>query len=159
MKADEQVYKHHHTEGELTRTCFCCQLTVIRDRLLQQDGRCRWCRRSFFANHINQLIEGSMGSERRRPPYIRPKPRGSNALRPILSTKPQPHSTSLPSPEPSQELIAVYNKYPNLDANAPFNPKVFKTHLDEVFENFGRHMVDEIKTLNKENIEKIGEKN
>ena len=64
-----------------------------------------------------------------------------------------------PVPEPSQELIDVYDKYPNLDANAPFNPKVFRTHLDQVFEQFGKHMVDEIETLSKENIEKIGEKN
>jgi len=69
--------------------------------------------------------------------------------------------TPPPSPvaDPSQELIDVYSKYPNLDATATFNPKVFRTHLDEVFEQFGRHMVDEIETLSRQNVEKIGEKN
>lgn len=70
-----------------------------------------------------------------------------------------PTPTPSPVPEPSQELLDVYNKYPILNSKESFNPKIFKTHLDEVFVVFGRHMVDEIKTLSKENIEKIGEKN
>jgi len=73
------------------------------------------------------------------------------------SLKPTPPLS--PVPEPSEELIDVYNKYPNLDARAPFNPKLFRTHLEEVFEQFGRHMVNEIQTLSKENIEKIGKEN
>jgi hypothetical protein len=64
-----------------------------------------------------------------------------------------------PVPEPSQALIDVYDKYPNLDGTQPFKPKAFKGHLDHVFAEFGRHMVDENKTLSKDNIEKIGEKN
>jgi hypothetical protein len=71
--------------------------------------------------------------------------------------KPTPPAS--PVPEPVQDLVDVYNKHPNLDANQPFNPKVFRDHLDQIFAEFGRHMVHEIGTLSKENMEKVGEKN
>jgi hypothetical protein len=139
---------------------LCRPLIVVRDHLLQQDGRSGWCRTCkpckclIFAHDkdlwgqnaldhhtFDQNLEAAML-------YVR-------YCRQNLKPTPAPS----PVAEPSQELITVYNKYPNLDASAHFNPKLFRDHLDGAFEQFGRHMVEEIKTLSKENVEKIGEKN
>lgn len=53
--------------------------------------------------------------------------------------------------------MAIYEKYPELDAKPGFNPKVFRQHLDKVILVFGKHMVDEIYTLNKDKVEQVGE--
>jgi hypothetical protein len=100
-----------------------------------------WGQNALDHHTFDQNLEAAMLYVRYCRQYLKPTP----PLSPVA--------------EPSQALIAVYDKYPNLDASAHFNPKVFRDHLDGVFEQFGRHMVEEIKTLSKENIEKIGEKN
>jgi len=64
-----------------------------------------------------------------------------------------------PIPEPSPALVAIYDKYPLLDATKPFDHQVFRKHLDEIIVIFGQHMVDEIETLRQDKVEQIGEKN
>lgn len=70
-----------------------------------------------------------------------------------------PTPASSPIPEPSPALVAIYDKYPLLDATKPFDSQVFRKHLDEIIVIFGQHMVDEIETLRQDKIEQIGEKN
>jgi len=69
----------------------------------------------------------------------------------------QPTPSNSPVPEPTADLIAIYEKYPELDAKPGFNPKVFRQHLDKVILVFGKHMVDEIYTLSKDKVEQVGE--
>jgi hypothetical protein len=63
-----------------------------------------------------------------------------------------------PVPEPTADLLLAYNQYPNLDAERPFEPKLFRKHLDEILEVFAEHMTGEIETLSKDKIAQVGEK-
>lgn len=69
-----------------------------------------------------------------------------------------PTPSPSPVPEPTADLLAAYDKYPNLDAKQPFDPKALRSHLDEVILVFGEHMTDEIETLSKDKISLVGEK-
>lgn len=63
-----------------------------------------------------------------------------------------------PVPDPTAELLAVYNKYPNLDAHQPFDAAVLQRHFDQVISVFAKHMTDEIETLSKDKIVQVGQK-
>lgn len=69
----------------------------------------------------------------------------------------EPAPSQSPVPEPTVELTAAYDKYPNLDAKQPFDPKVLRQHLDSVVACFGKHMTTELDTLSRETIEQVGE--
>jgi hypothetical protein len=54
--------------------------------------------------------------------------------------------------------MAFYEKYPELDAEKGFDPKVFRQHLDKIILLFGKHMIQEIETLKQDNVKRVGEK-
>jgi len=150
------VYKHHQTEGKLRlemsadmlETVYFNKMAeatgIVSDpssaslKLMKQD---LWGKNAMDHHTFDQNLEAAMV-------YVR-------YCRQNLEPTPAPSPVS----EPVEDLVDAYDKFPNLDADQPFNPKVFRTHLDQVFTEFGQHMVDEIETLSKANVEKIGEKN
>lgn len=63
-----------------------------------------------------------------------------------------------PVPQPTGDLLAVYEKYTNLNDALPFDPKALREHLGPVIPVFAKHMTDEIETLSKEKIAQVGQK-
>ena len=63
-----------------------------------------------------------------------------------------------PVPEPTQDLLAIYQKYHNLNDALPFDAEALRKHLDQVIPVFAKHMTDEIETLNKDKIAQVGRK-